>query len=596
MQGRLLACGACIFALGLGLSTISVAAISLESLRAAPGAQPLVQNADFAPGPTSRPALEPFEGRIRLSETLMSTTPVTLKADPPLALKANLFPAAEVSFYTDGGDLVPVSQEIILAGSAGRGASYWDLIVQPGAVWSEAADQGWSRGGFPFALVNALEGETHNGVATFAYRRGKITDIRIQVVQQTAPFYVLTYFTATAQVPARLAAVKQRDSLRQRAERRASMSDSVRVAPWSDLEKRVGAAALENFDDGKSQDIVASGVDYDGTLYLKPCNTAAGPLPWCDRARFGVWSATKALVNEVALLRLAQTYGPGVFDEKIIDYVPQARDFVGWQTVTFADAINMATGLGNGKPLKRVDILEGTLDDYAPWYEARGKDDKVAAILEAAIPYPWKPGEVARYRDQDMFLVGVAMDAYVRKKTSRGLWDMLRTEVYEPIGIRTLPMNKTLERDGSAGQPLMAYGSFPTLTDLVRIARLYQNLGAVHGQQILYAPRIRELLRPESAPGLPTARIYPSGETYYINAFWETAYRSSACNIYFPQMEGWGGTEIALFPNQLNAIRIAKIWEDGGNAASDTTGMATVADRIKPFCQQLGSRNAKSIR
>jgi hypothetical protein len=569
--------------------------ISLESLRNAHGPWPLVPNAAFAPGATSRRALEPFEARIELAQVLMATTPAALSTDKSLTRRADLFPAAELSFYTDGDDLVPFSQETILAGSSGRGTSYWDLIVQPGAVWSETEDAGWSRGGFPFALVNALEGESHNGIATFAYRHGKISDVRIQIVQQTAPFYVLSYFSATAQVPARIAAVKRREVQRLRAERQASMPDAVRIAPWSELERLVGAAALGDFDDGKSDDIVASGVDYDGTLYLKPCNTPAGPLPWCDRARFGVWSATKALMNEVALLRLAQTYGPGVFNERIIDYVPQAREFVGWQAVTFGDAINMATAMGNGKPLKRIAIMDGTLDGYAPWYEARSEDAKIAAILAAAVPYPWKPGEVARYRDQDMFLVGAAMDAYVRKRTSHGVWDMLRKEVYEPIGVRVVPMNKTLESDGSMGQPLMAYGAFPTLSDLARIARLYQNLGAVHGQQILYAPRIRELLLPGEPPGLPTGEVHPSGETYYFNAFWETAYRSPTCSIYFPQMEGWGGTEIALFPNRLSAIRIAKIWEDGGNSASDTSGMATVADRIKPLCQHSESWDGKSI-
>ena len=59
----------------------------------------------------------------------------------------------------------------------------------------------------------------------------------------------------------------------------------------------------------RASDIVLSGLDYQGMFYLKRCESAGGQLPWCDRARFGVWSATKALANETALLRLAEKYG-----------------------------------------------------------------------------------------------------------------------------------------------------------------------------------------------------------------------------------------------------------------------------------------------
>jgi hypothetical protein len=44
-------------------------------------------------------------------------------------------------------------------------------------------------------------------------------------------------------------------------------------------------------------------------------------------------------------------------------------------------------------------------------------------------------------------------------------------------------------------QPLMAFGFYPTVTDIVRIARLYQNAGSYNGRQLLYAPRIRDIFR-----------------------------------------------------------------------------------------------------
>jgi hypothetical protein len=49
-------------------------------------------------------------------------------------------------------------------------------------------------------------------------------------------------------------------------------------------------------------------------------------------------------------------------------------------------------------------------------------------------------------------------------------------------------------------------------------------------------------------------------------------------------MEGWGGTVLALFPNGMSGIRVAKIWEDNDSAAAMTSGTAGAVDRLKSFC------------
>ena len=285
------------------------------------------------------------------------------------------------------------------------------------------------------------------------------------------------------------------------------------VAPWSELAAKVGASdKLANFDGAmRASDIVLSGLDYQGTFYLKGCHSAGGDLPWCDRARFGVWSATKALANETALLRLAQKYGPAVFEMRIADYVPEAGSHPGWRSVRFEDAINMATGIGNGSMSREPNnILDGYIDiGYSRWYEARSTQEKLAALLQPdSSAYPWGPGQVARYRDQDMFILGVAMDRFLKLKEgpAADIWSMLQREVFAPIGIHQAPTNRTIEPDGSAAHPLMAFGYYPTISDMVLIARLYQNDGRYRDQQILYAPRIRELLGRPEATGISYRR------------------------------------------------------------------------------------------
>jgi hypothetical protein len=295
------------------------------------------------------------------------------------------------------------------------------------------------------------------------------------------------------------------------------------------------------------------------------------------------------LANETALLRLAEKYGPAVFELRIADYVPEAAGHRSWEKVRFEDAINMATGIGNGSTkAKPNDTTDGYLDpNYSRWYEARSTHDKVAALLKDGGVYPWGPGQVTRYRDQDMFILGVAMDRFLKSKEGPGanIWSMLQREVFAPIGIHQAPTNRTIEADGSDGQPLMAYGYYPTISDMVLIARLYQNDGKHGDQQILYAPRIRELLAGPNPRGFPTGEQLPVGETTYINAFWVTSYVASHdCRVFYPRMIGWGGNIVALMPRGLTGIRLARSAETADNSEVDTSGMARVANNLSKFC------------
>ena len=551
----------------------------------------VITNSAFVPGADAVDAHAPFVGTLRLTETQMSTQPAALSPPAGLAQDPKLFPGVAISFFTDKGDLVPFAQDVIRYAARNQGHSYWDIIVQPGRVWSQPGDDGWSRAAFPFALVNSIEGETHNGLATFLYREGRVSNLRVQVVQQTAPFDIADHFIAAGLVPARLesAPSEQLASLKRNYE--AGRVAAVPIASWKDLNAKVSDATLASFDGTMpAADILLSGLDYRGTFYLKGCYSAGGELPWCDRARFGVWSATKALANETALLRLAEKYGPAVFDLKIADYVPEAARHPGWRNVRFEDAINMATGIGNGSAKRDPNnISDGYLDpSYQRWYEAPSMQDKVTRLLDDGAVYPWGPGKVARYRDQDMFILGVAMDRFLKSKEgpAASIWSMLEREVFAPIGIHQAPTNRTIEHDGSIGQPLMAYGYYPTISDMVLIARLYQSEGRHGGTQILYAPRIRKLLAGTEPGGFPTGEKLSTGETSYFNAFWFTSYAPSRdCRRFYPRMIGWGGNIVALLPGGITGIRLAKSGGTPDNSDSDTAGIAKVADSLSKFCQ-----------
>jgi CubicO group peptidase (beta-lactamase class C family) len=564
-------------------------AITKDDLLAdTPSVNGVADNHLFMKSDDATHAKHSFEGTLVLEEVEMGTDPAQFSTAEVLGKNPKMFPAVEIAFFTRSGALVPVSRDVIRYGSTETGSSYWDMIVQPGQVWTEPGDEGWSRASFPFALVHSIEGETHNGIATFLYNENEVSGVRFQIVQQTAPYYITDYFTAWGQAPAtyRPGGIANLAGLQHYYD--GEVAQRFPMADWEKLESEVGAEALADFESAmKQEEVIVSGLIHNGTFYHKPCKSAAGPLPYCEQTRFGIWSITKAAANTVAILRLAQKYGPEVFDAKIVDYVKSSADHQGWENVKFGDALNMATGVGFGTDKREPnDINDGYLEgNYAAWYEAKSEAEKVAETFKSP-DLPWGPGEVARYRDQDMFLLGVALDEYLKSKEGpeAKLWDMLVKEVYNPIGIHYAPTNKTIEAE-EGEQPIMAYGYYPTLDDLAKIAQLYQTRGLHNGEQILHAGKLAELMYGPNDRGLPTGEQSRDGEGRYHMAFWHSPYQSAdGCKVLLPMMRGWGGNFVVLMPDGHTGIRLAKNW-NGEPEVRDITGIATVTDRLAPFCK-----------
>ncbi|HHV68986.1 MAG TPA: serine hydrolase [Ochrobactrum intermedium] len=543
----------------------------------------LVENTAFVPPSEAAAPISPFNGTLTFSESKLLTEPAKFKSEKVGGKFTQVFPAISIAFVSDGENLIPATQDIIRNGSLEPGTSYWDVIVQPGKIWSEVSDNGWSRASFPFSLVHSFEGETHNGVAIFLYKGDKVSSVRYQITQQTAPFLVEDYFTAGGTLNASFdgSGVSDARSIVDRF--RQSEQSKFKIADWSELAKRNPGIAVDNFDSDIARgELVADGLRIDDTFYLKSCKTVAGPLPYCDRQRFGVWSVTKSAGVGVAMLRLAEKYEPDILEQKISDYVTEAKGVAGWQDVTFGDAFSMSTGMGYGSEDPKHGISDPFDGPYTPWYSARTAAEKIRLMLRDGKRYPWKPGEVARYRDEDMFLLGVALDRYVKTKegASADLWTFINREVYEPLGIYYAPINATIEADPKADQPLMFQGLYATFSDLMKIAKLYQDGGRIGNKQVLNAMLLHDILPSEAEFGLSTG---VARTPFYSRSFWRAKFEGKKCSFYFPSMQGWGKNFVMLLPNDMTVLRLAKTL-DGNDAASNLDSMTAVANSIRPLC------------
>jgi len=521
-----------------------------------------------------------FSGAISIAEHAMHTNPEAIQPADIRGRKTQLFPGVSLQFVSHGDYLVPVERDVIVPP---HGDSYWHIQVEPGRVWSEPCDKGMSRASFPFLLTNLYENETYNGIATFLYNDDSVSDLRYQIVQQLSPFMVTTKFIAWNQQSVTYQAA---DIAAERllASFDMELADRLVWRDWSALEDKYGAETVSNFDTGIDPSLVATGgLVIDGEVYVHSMATPYGDYPYPREMRHGVWSVTKTLTGLVTLMRMAEKYGGEILDYKIKDYVPVTADHDGWDKVTFRHAMSMATGIGPGSTnLDPNNFSDGNydadLEDYITWMFVPSVQEKLDELFNIA-SYPWGPGEVARYRDRDIFVAAAALDSLYRSKEGddADLWQMMLDEVFEPIGIHHLPMSRTVETS-RPGVPLLAWGVYATIDDVAKIAGLIQNRGLYNDVQLLSKAGLAEALYDTDVRGLPTGGSNRYGtNTYHLTVWHENYMADSKTNYTIPTMRGYGGNIVKLMPNGIIGFRMG----NGGNKPVEQ--MIVIADKIRPF-------------
>lgn len=294
------------------------------------GASPpgIVHNAYYQPVGSVRTTSNALCGTLHFAETRMDT------AHPDSDWRGagqTLFPAFSLPVVAWNDRLVPLERDLILSGhgAGGRGRSVWNVVANPGHVWEEVADAGYSRAAFPFTLTDNYVGQARNGLATFVFDRVGVSSAAIQITQETAPVseYVRANFSALVPVtwdPQCPAVAETEKSGFER-----ELAARLPLRPWS---------ALPNADSSRTiargafadTDFSALALLMDGQLYQQEVATRSGPHPWPEWMRHGVFSVTKTLGLGLSMLYLAQRYGDAVFDQRIVDYVPGLAGHPGW--------------------------------------------------------------------------------------------------------------------------------------------------------------------------------------------------------------------------------------------------------------------------
>ncbi len=531
---------------------------------------------------------EAFEGRLDLVDTdrngifqtitdsygVLGGGDSTWKHLPPFSFE----------FVQDGSYLIPAQQGLFYTGHP-----RWNYIVGPGRVWKQNDDSGYTRASFPFALIQKNQNCVHNGVMTFLFSNSKspnVSHVRYQITQETCAY---AEFNLWGQIAASYTPYPVAKDIAIKSDHAAELIHRLPTKPLSVLttdfpDAGVDPAALIG-DYKYLEGVTTYGLFINGVNYVSGCQTRFGEYSFCGEMRLPSYSTSKSAFNSVAMMRLGQLYGNGVYNQLIRDYVPECIRGGDWTTVTFDDGLDMATG----------NFLSAAYlsDEGSPESTTFSREVPYVTKIDDAIrPFPHQapPGTTWVYQDVAAFITTQAMNHYLQQQrgSDADIFSLVRDDVYKPMEISEGGLTTMRTDNSEMGKPMGYMGLFYTQDDIAKIAKLLNNdNGVINGSQILDPTRLQETLyRNPSILGLPipdTGTPSVPNTRRYNNSFWakhvtQAAFPQYSCDFWVPYMSGAGGITIALLPNG------ATFYVFGDHNEADWASAAHEANKLAPFC------------
>lgn len=543
------------------------------------GARPIdlpVSMAAFAPPVSSKPPINHFEGRLVLKPgpgpAHVRVVRDTYGAFNSADTKARHMPHFDFRFVQSGNVLIPVRR-----GTIPSQGSRWQFILEPGRVWDESGDHGYSRASIPFTLEQRNANCMHNGVLSFLFKSdGAISHVAFEIGSETCRY---SKFDMWRLDEARYIPGKIKNAAAIAAANASYRAHLMPTRPIADLAKAYPGSDPAQFGSPEEIDpanLITYGVVVHGVDYVGPCNTRFGLYPYCREMDLPSYSLAKSIFAGEASMRLALLY-PGVMRQTIAHYVPACAAAGTWDNVTFADALDMATG----HYLSAADMADEDSPGIAPFFLA---DTYAARIHFACTHYPLKarPGTRWVYHTPDIYILGSALRAFYRSKTGPEA-NFYNDVLVDPI-FRRLHLNPaidvTLRSDDKVREPFTGWGMTLHRDDIAKLADfLSLDDGRIAGQQILDPKMLAAALqRDPHDRGLEAS----TPDYRYKYGFWAwNAQKALRCSgsAWIPFMSGYGGITVAMMPDKITYYYVS----DGGSFA--WAKAAAEANRIIPFCK-----------
>jgi CubicO group peptidase (beta-lactamase class C family) len=549
--------------------------LTRASLEAGSGYKKPVDLSEYTPLAAPAPPTQRFEGSLKLTRhghngfKSISLDPSFIDASHR---DVSSLPEFDFEFVQDGNDLIPLRRGAI----PGKHPS-WEIILEPGRVWDEETDGGYSRAALPFAVEERNANCMHNGVLTFLFKSdGSVSHAAWQVGSETCYY---EKFDAWGWLAAKYTPHAVTGASRVIATYRREGASRMPVRPIARLAEDHPGAVPANF--GAAQDVLpenmtAYGFVMDGVHYTGGCQTRHGAYPFCDVLDLPSYSLAKSIVGAIALMRLEYLY-PGTAKTLVRDYVPECATDDRWNGVTLENTLDMATGLYRSSVDQADENADGTGRFFFP-------TDHAHKIHYACREYERKspPGSLWVYHTSDTYVLGTALNAFTRKHRGPAAdfyRDLLVDALWKPLGLSP-PVAVTRRTYDGVAQPFTGWGLTLHRDDIVKLAAfLSLNDGRIDDKRTLDPAMLATgLQRDPHDRGLQGS----TPDFRYNNGFWAyDAARAIGCRgeVWIPYMSGFGGLQVVMLPNRMIYYYVS----DGGEYR--WADAAAEANRIRRFCE-----------
>ncbi len=498
----------------------------------------------FTPPADALPPSQTFEGYLQLqtehAPAHMDVLADTYDAAYTAQWDITHLPPFDFAFIQDGDDVIPVRRGALLSTHP-----YWEWMLEPGKAWDKPAEPGWTQVSLPFSLRERNQNCTHYGLMSFRFKsNGAISSVRYQIASETCIYLKINLWGSLdaqyrpAPVPGKTQIVEDFHQL---------MSRRLPVKAITQINLDYPGIDPAAFIPPGPEDVTVYGLVVDGVHYRGGCETRLGPHPFCDRLDLPSYSTAKSIFAGLVFIYLEKTY-PGFADISVAELVPECRLADGrWDDVTMRHLLNMSTG--------NYDDAGFEADEGAANVGEFFLDETHAGKIKfSCTAYPRKspPGERFVYHTFDTYILGTAMNAFIRKKLGPDtdiFSDLLMKKILGPLHLS--PTARTTMRSyDPVSQPFTGFGLSWNPDDIARIGQwLNREITAATADSLLYGKDFRDALfrHPDVVKRLSNSR----GEAYK-NGFWGfdvAAWIGCDHPVWVPFMSGFGGNIIALIPN-----------------------------------------------
>ena len=524
------------------------------------GVADLVDYSGFAVPAGAANADHTFQGTLTLTNTggtgnfvEVGTTSASSYVDP------GHLPAFSFQFIQDGTHIFPVRRGLISTTHPD-----WYYLLEPGRVWKENSDKGFSRAAIPFSLQERGANCTHNGVFTFLFKSdGTISGVAFQIAGETCHYFRFNLWGILAATYT-VQQVKNASTLI--ASYRREVAARMPVKPIAQLAVDYPAAPVVTANIGSDQSeahMKAFGVAVGGVHYAGGCNTRFGVYPYCEVMDLPSYSVAKSVVGAIGLMRLEKRY-PGSKNAELVEAGDANCPGSQWNTVTLLNALDMATGNFDSAAHEVDEGSTAAINNFFLANTSSAKAAHACSYLRKATP-----GTKWVYHTSDSFLLGAAMNAVYRRRegSSKDFYtDLLVEEIWKPLNMSPATYT-TVRTIDSVAHPLTGYGLTFHRDDIVKVAEfLSKARGQINGVPMLDQTLLSEALRETDNHGLEAG----SASNRYLHGFWgwnaaSTAGGSAICDgvRWIPYMSGYGGIGIVMLPNDMVYYFVSDNMEHG---------------------------------